>query len=339
MNSHTIVYLDQNYLSNMAKARCGRIKDEDIAKFWLSLFDELKKAVLADKIACPELEFHWYEAMYDRRLEEPIREVIDALSWGLKFQSNQSIVESQIEDAAENFIGKQPEVREWWAIAFKSNPRTPVESRMQDIWGSKGRINVHLSLSDEVVEHDRLLKSEFANGAVLPVTRQNTYPHWFELLRREKMSFVVNFFGLRAEATIYQQLCSGSSIEEFIAISCYAELKRLWEKLGGIGISHPTTAANFLKSDELLDILYIDIYCSIHAAIIKHFPNRKRQKGDFYDIPILSTVLPYCAITTTDSFMKEILVNRLHFDDKYNAKIFSATKADRLAFQKFIRGL
>ena len=79
-NMHTIVYLDQNYLSNMAIARHGFMKDEE-AVFWSSLFDDLKTAVLADKIACPASEFHSTEAMYDTRLEEPIREVIDELSW------------------------------------------------------------------------------------------------------------------------------------------------------------------------------------------------------------------------------------------------------------------
>ena len=70
MNLHTIVYLDQNYLSNMAKAQYGFIKDKDEAIFWLSLFDDLKKAVLTGRIVCPESEFHEAEAMFDKRLEE-----------------------------------------------------------------------------------------------------------------------------------------------------------------------------------------------------------------------------------------------------------------------------
>ncbi len=51
MSSHIIVYLDQNYLSNMAKARIGSLKTEDDANFWHSLFDNLKEAVLADELA------------------------------------------------------------------------------------------------------------------------------------------------------------------------------------------------------------------------------------------------------------------------------------------------
>ncbi len=345
MSSHTVVYLDQNYLSNMAKARYSLIKDKDQAEFWRSLFDDLKEAVLADKMACPQLEFHRHEASYDRRLEEPIRKVIDELSWQLKFHPSTSILESQIDDAAKNFLGKQLEERESWAIAFKSNPHAPVESRMTDILGIKGQINVHLSFSDELVEHDRRLKGEFANGAVLPVAHQHTYRNWFELVQREKISFVYSFSGPSLLEPVYQHWLkrwySSSPLGGFVANARIKEVTRFWGKLAeiGIDINNPTKAADFLTSDELLDIPYIDIYCSIHAAIIRHYPNRKMKQGDFYDIPILSSVLPYCDMVTTDSFMKEIVVKILHFDDKYKAMIFPATKADRLAFQKFIGGL
>ncbi len=60
MSPHTIVYLDQNYLSNIAKARHGCMKDEGEATFWRSLFDDLKKAdwLIKRKGSCetPELK-------------------------------------------------------------------------------------------------------------------------------------------------------------------------------------------------------------------------------------------------------------------------------------------
>jgi len=328
MSSHKIVYLDQNYLSNMAKARGGFIKDKEQAEFWQSLFDELKQAVLADKIACPEIEFQRYEAAYDSRLEEPIRQVIDELSWGLKFHTSTKIKESQICDAAKKFLGKEVEEREPWAIAFQSNPQAHVESRMTDILGAKGRISVHLSFSDEIVEHDRQLKSRY-------VEEEDKYRKLDDALRRtydidvflyEKMSFVSSCFLPR---------------QAIISIDKHRQLTRLWEGLARVGIelSDTTLAADFLESDELLNSPYIDIFCSIHAALIKHYPNRKNKQGDFYDVPILATVLPYCDIVTTDSFMKEIIVKKLHFDEEYKARIFSATKSDRLAVQKLVIAL
>ena len=54
MSWHTVVYLDQNYLSNMAKAQLGSLTDQDECEFWLSLLKELQDKVLADRIACPE---------------------------------------------------------------------------------------------------------------------------------------------------------------------------------------------------------------------------------------------------------------------------------------------
>lgn len=331
MSSHTIVYLDQNYLSNMAKARLGSIEKQADIGFWLSLFDDINKAVLNDKIACPRSSFHRYEAMFDRRLEDAIRCVIDELSWGLKFRPSgpyELILESQIEDAAREFLGKQPEKREPWTIAFESDPQAPVESRMHDILGSKGRISVHLSLSDEIVEHDRQLKSRY-------VEEEDKYRKLDDALRRtydidvflyEKMSFVSSHFLPR---------------QAIISIDKHRQLTRLWEGLARVGIelSDTTLAADFLESDELLNIPYIDIFCSANAAIIEHFPDRKCKGSDLYDVEILASTLPYCDVVTTDSFMKEILVKILHFDGKYKAKIFSATKVDRLAFQKFVKEL
>lgn len=98
---------------------------------------------------------------------------------------------------------------------------------------------------------------------------------------------------------------------------------------------------NFAESEELLDSPFVDINASIWAAIIVEYyiQGRRIGKGDFYDVPILATVLPYGDVITTDSFMKEILVNRLHFDEKYKCKVFSAGKIDRLAFQELIKKL
>lgn len=306
MSSHVIVYLDQNYLSHMAKARLGSIEDENLAKFWNPLFDDLRKAVLDDKIACPESEFHRIETMYNRELEEPIREVIDELSWGLEFCQRDDILETQILGTALRFLGKNEGTKETWATVFESDPHAPVRSRMQEILGIERQIHVHLSLSDEVVEHDRQLKNKYVKGEELFAKLGNVCRDWDDEVLAQKMSLI-----------------------------------DLWGKRGEIGIkdSDIDTATKFLKSEEPLNIPYIDICSSINAAIAKHYPKRRCKGSDLYDVLTLATVLPYCDVVTTDSFMKEILVKILCFNDKYKAKIFSAKKIDRLAFQKFIQGL
>lgn len=343
MSSHVIIYLDQNYLSNMAKARIGGIKNADQAKFWQSLFGNLKKAVLADKIACPESDFHTTEAMFNKTLEEPVINVIDELSMGLKLRSWQDILEEQIIEAAKVFLGKYNKEKEWWTIAFESDPKASVESRMTDIHGAKTRISVRLFLPKEVAEHDRQLKFQFADKEKELLKEYADKPlSWQELLFESKKSTLDGIIGNIAIQSIIEKLCSGSELARLSAVNTYTRLVNLWNQLRGTGLNTDDNKIlmDFAYSKELFNIHYVNIYGSIWAAIAEYYrEGREPQRGDFYDVPILSLVLPYCDIVTTDKFMKEILINKLHFDKEYSTRIFSATKKDKLEFQNLIREL
>lgn len=130
MTSHTIVYLDQNYLSNMAKARLGFPMNKLDAEFWQSLLADLEAAVSADNIACPESQFQRKEARLDSRVGQAVGRIINELSWGLGFNPWQVILRLQIEDAAFRFLGKTPPRIQKWSVPFNSDPRAPVKSRM-----------------------------------------------------------------------------------------------------------------------------------------------------------------------------------------------------------------
>ncbi|MFC1866374.1 hypothetical protein ACFLYB_06665 [Chloroflexota bacterium] len=47
-----IIYLDQNYLSNMAKACNGLIDNSEETEYWESIFQILINAVFNNKVAC-----------------------------------------------------------------------------------------------------------------------------------------------------------------------------------------------------------------------------------------------------------------------------------------------
>ena len=344
MNSHTIVYLDQNYLSNMAKAQRGYITDENECKFWLSLFDDLKRAVLADRVACPEAEFHLTEAKYDKRLWKPIIEIIKTLSGGLQLRPWKSILESQVKDAARQFLGKQPEKRESWSIAFESDPHSKYMDRIQDILSDKVRMYIHPSLTRDDIEHERQRKLGFVGREQKMLEEYGRKPlGWPELLLDSKKGVIDGFMGKLAEQSIYEKLEGDyPSEDKLIAAGNYFRLKHFWNCMHLIGINPKdyNMVNSFARSKELLNSPFIDVNASTWAAIGEcYLQGRKVEKGDFYDVPILAIALPYCDVVATDSFMKEILVKRLHFDDKYKTRIFSSIKADRLAFQKLVRAL
>jgi len=339
MSSHTIVYLDQNYLSNMAKARLGFLKNEGECKFWLSLFNELEAAVLADRIACPELEFQRDEAEFDKRIEHAVWEVICSLSLGLEFQPYETILELQIEDAAFKFLSKSPPPQKPWFAAFKSDPQDPVQSRMSyDAFGIKHRIEVHFSSpSEEFLEHGRQVKKHWEDTAKW-LLRQSTFSDWHKELSVQKSGLVDTLFGPGAFNVIVNQWASDSSVDKSIAASNMSRLEEKLDRLEKIGIT-PQNLADFSTSDELLNTPHIDIRCSINTVIVQNCRDRTPQGSDPADAAIMATVLPYSDVVTTDRFMKEILVNRLCFDKKYECAIFSGTKKDRVAFQELIADL
>ncbi len=325
----------------MAKARHGLIKEQEEAGLWLELYEILKNAVMADKIACPESNFHSTEAMYDSRLEIPIKEVIGELSLGLKFHHWRSIMESQIEDAARLFLCKRLEQTEEWVKVFQSDPQTPVESRMQDASDREARVTVHIRLPEEVIENDRRGKEEFvtiAQGLVQTYSKQPIAES--QLLLESKKSTIGGYMGAFAIQKIVIQTKSDSVLEQMSGYENHTRLLLLFDNLIKIGIDpqNPEMLTKFFESKELLDSPFIDIYSSLWAVIAEchRIQRRDIKSGDFYDVPILSIALPSCDIITTDGFMKEITIKLLHFNETYKAEIFSVSKEDLVAFQKRI---
>ncbi len=341
MNSHTIIYLDQMYLSNMAKAMLGLMKNKDNPEFWKPLFNGLKAAVMTNKIACPESEFQRKEASLDRRIERTVGKILDELSWGLQFNYWEDILIQQIEDAAFRFSRKCPPPSEPWAIAFNSDPQAPVESRMDDIYGVKGRISISYPLSDEITDEVRNNKQAFVKEGLEMLRKYSIKPlQWPKLLIQSKKGVVDGFIGQQANQEIIRQAQENSPSSQLKALNKLKELEDIWKRLQRAGINTNDTKAimPFAESDKLLNSPFIDINGSIWAVIGQCFINQGREldKGDFYDVPILASVLPYCDIVTTDSFMKEILVNKLHFDKNYNCKILSPSETDRQTFYNLI---
>jgi len=317
----------------MGKARLGSLTDKYQSEFWRSLFEDLQRAVLANKIACPELEFQRDEAEFDKRIEHAVWQVICELSLGLEFQPYESILEAQIEEAAFRFLGKNPPRREPWSLAFKSDPQGTVETRMDcDAFGVKHRIEVHLfSPSGEVVDHDRELKKRWVNHAK-SLLKQPTSGDWNKELLVQKAAVIDSFLGSSAFNIIARLQASDNWLDKSAASWNRSKLKGRLARLEEIGIT-PHNVEDFFKSDELLNTPFIDIFCSIDTVIVQNNADRTPKGGDLRDVAILATVLPYSDVVTTDRFMKDILVNHLRFDEKYQCEIFSATKEDRLAFQ------
>jgi hypothetical protein len=344
-NSHTIVYLDQMYLSNMAKATLGLMRNKSNSEFWKPLLKELKTAVLANNIACPESEFHGKEASLNSRIERTVIKIINELSWGLQFNQWDYVLKQQIIDAAFRFSRKTLPPRKSWVTAFNSDPQAPVQTRIDDENDADDIYGVNKPMFSSFANPNgvRALKQSFIEQGHEMLRKYSKTPlEWPELLIQSKKGVVDGFMGQRASQKIRQQLQENSAISKLNALENIRELQDMWKRLqsAGINTTDTKTIMPFAESEELLNSPFIDINGSIWAAIGEyHIKGRKSEKSDFYDAPILALVLPYCDVVTTDSFMKEILVNKLQFNKKYSCTIFSASKSDCLSFYNMIIGL
>src|SRR5262249_21310599 len=74
------------------------------------------------------------------------------------------------------------------------------------------------------------------------------------------------------------------------------------------------------------------------ASLLVHHNHRPIQTGDVTDMKILSNLMPYCHVMTTDKFMKE-MARALKLPERFGASLFAGTTDDIVALTSHIEGL
>lgn len=314
MKSHTIVYLDQNYLSNLAKARYCLMKDENQAKFWRQFFEDLQNAVFSDSIRIPMSEFHEIETL-DIDIQGAIKNTLAQLSIGFQFKDWHSILEWQIIDAVTQFSGMK--LTSNYHPVFQSDPNTAVKDRFKDMIINRGTISL---TSYWVADPNsiRELKVRFVN-----LIKQSL----------EKWPDIQNCSSSLVLASKLNWLSSSLISKPYFWYHIVQDITRL-------GIQE-SVINDYWITGKILDIPFIDVFSSLFAVLYLKYKKggQNVKEGDLFDISALATVLPYCSIVTTDKSMKEIVVHDLKYNKKYKAEIFSCTKKDRIDLHNRIKQL
>lgn len=315
MKLRTIVYLDQNYLSNLAKARYCLMKDKNQAEFWRQLFEDLQNAVCSDLIRIPMSEFHEIETSLNTKIQGAIKDTLIQLSVGFQFRDSHSILEGQISDAIAQFGGIK--LTSNHHPIFQSDPNATAKDRLKDMIIKRGTISLNSYL---VADPD--------------------------YIRKLKVRFV-NLIKQSLEKRIDIKECTTSSILasklDWLSSSLKNDLD-MWthiiEDIKRLGIQE-SVINDYWSTGKLLDIPFIDIFSSLFAVLYLKYKKggQNIKESDLWDISALATVLPYCSIVTTDKTMKEIVVRELKYNKTYNAEIFSCTEKDSIALHNKIRQL
>ena len=147
--SKPVVYLDQNWISNITKAHeeSDMFSEKD---YYMSLFSAIQKGVTRYRFVCPTSSFHESEAAYGSRVKGSLWYVARLLSRKLSFNSSIEINHRQLIEAASEFAKQDLPDTRWWTIPFNRDPDTKMEAPPEI------SVEVHLSMDELHTEGKRL---------------------------------------------------------------------------------------------------------------------------------------------------------------------------------------
>jgi hypothetical protein len=320
--SKQIIYLDQNFISNIAKAA----SKPDLATY-VQIAETLREK--AGVIACPTSEFHNTETLYsgDEELRRAIRQIIFDLSRGLGFRDSFEILESQTKTAIHKYFGNDPEPpAPGWSEAFTSDPDLPTRAEQPVYVEVAPFFQAGLIAKHTYPERARRVASKVADRGV----------QFNERLDEQCALFVRIAFGPLTDLLLAQaRAAAGQPLDVLALLPSYAS--RVYEKFCELyGSQELAKFADFLKSPQFKRAPFVRIFCSIHTAM--EVNSTKPEASDYDDSMILAAVLPYSDVVATD-YNKKRLLEELGFDKEFGVTLFSARRPDLAAFLNFLRGL
>lgn len=120
-----VIYLDQNWMSNIAKAHFGQGRNDE-QQYFSNLFEVLSVGVAKNRFVCPTSEFHEYEASLGSRVKDTLWRVTGRLSRRLSFNDFFLVIHRQLRQAISEFVGRNSVDDPWWFTPFNKDPDIPI---------------------------------------------------------------------------------------------------------------------------------------------------------------------------------------------------------------------
>ncbi|MDP2731198.1 MAG: hypothetical protein Q8O55_12060 [Dehalococcoidales bacterium] len=314
----TIVYLDQNFASNLAKSLYLDDWKDPLASFYRELYELLSDLTDRDLIICPTSHFHSEETELGNRVKEFLWHFVKQLGYGLSFKSYPEIMEQQVVTAARAYCNLPDIQCPEWEIAFNRDPHVPIRRI------PRPDLLVSFPNSQEFNEYVRLsrtsLADEYWTYKVHCRGKRQTYNKELEV---QKNQYILEIFKPRPSLNI-----KSSNLEQVLNLLGLAGVIQFHRSVDEV-LQHCADPERFFVSTQLLDCPYIHVWASLVAADIFFHPEKKPPASLFTDFEIVASVLPYVDILATDSYICE-LVRRAKLSDRFGTKIFTFRQREAL---------
>ena len=302
-----IVYLDQNWLSDMAKAHLDNNRRVD-KLYFTELFKDIQRAISQDKIVCPSSPLHESESNLSSQWNVDIRSMDNAISRGLSFKPSEEICYGQLLEAASKFAGAESSVKPWWRIPFNRDP--DLLNRDPDLPDStfpraESALEVFLTVQ-KLVDEDRRIRNEVAAPMYKQYkeVRAEQNPSYRDEVEFSRIQlFHEHFFVFDNAESVLKQACPDWDIVHSSVFQerrlRLAELEQICNRAGGI--------APFLSSRDFKNTPYLSIRSKLMAADSIHHRIRKPEKSLLDDFDMAATVVPYVDVFATENYLAELL--------------------------------
>ncbi|MCK9526112.1 MAG: hypothetical protein M0R49_09335 [Limnochordia bacterium] len=263
-----IIYLDQNFLSNLAKTIHLSSWEDPLEASYRTLYDILSDLTECNKIICPTSYFHREESEMGYRVRDFLWHFAERLGYGLSFKHSADIRKSQLIAAAKAYCGLPDTENKKLTTVFNRDPHIQVEQL------SSPALLINIPNSQEFTEYLRLSKSSFTDEyweyKVYCRGKRQTYANEYDIQRKQ---LVLEIFIPRLELNIHEskleyllERLGASSVNEFNNDICNI-------------LQNSANPSGFFTSTELLSSNYIHIFASLIAADIFFYPNTKPSKS------------------------------------------------------------
>lgn len=286
-----IVYIDQNIISNIVKAKEGRIERPDL----IALFEVLNDGMRREKLVCPRSWFHREEGSLtslDPELQRYLRYIGQ-----VDFLNPFELEERQFFNVARVFLGEEP-YYSGWHECLEDDP----DQRL-----TRFHIDANMPMGIFTFREQRQRHAEELDRA-RSVVRGRMYAEQLALERAEVPRYLYESYPFRVH-------------------HLFAEQPAGREKL-----------AAFLETDLATSVVSMDLFSQLCASLLVHHNHRSIQTGDVTDMKIISNLLPYCNVLTTDKFMKEV-TRALKLPERFGVPVFAGTVDDVTALTTHIKSL
>lgn len=292
-----ILYLDQNYISDLAKDAPEKPKYARLPDLHLRLISLVREG----RLVVPESIFHHIESeSAGNNLNLAIKKTINSLSQGHKFKDFTEILDLQIRNAMSDYFSQERVLID--PFCTPTTKRSLQQSVLQSSGFFKNEKEIYASRGEHIVR-PLARKGSFDEQKNCEVRGMISY-----YFMEDKFSSCLSVYVIE----LYHYLHCGEP-PPIPGVAMYSGFDPKFRKYN-----------NFKNSDELKAVPFIDIVSSINTDITLQ-GDRKIKPSDYYDALIVGTILPYCNALATDHSMKSLLEKR-RLDKKYGVKVFSKKK-------------